>query len=251
MSKFHKLRKAGFTAHLDLHAHNGQCWVGLPAGTSWTAATSPSSATEARTEDKSSLCLPQERRQAARQVQAAASVPDSEVPAAEVRANEVYPETATKEAAEETAENAVITDEVEPSESPPPAVEEIESPPHPEKVTESPPPQAEVSMTMQSQDVNPKFVIEEVAQDVANETLYRSKNRVSVSLYLAGERYAEYSDIMKPDRNQPAPFWFCEDIGALQKHHGNVRFFISEQVRKLIGHHPHNIITHTQFLARL
>ena len=101
------------------------------------------------------------------------------------------------------------------------------------------------------QDVNPRFVVEEVAQNVDNETLYRSEERVSVSLYLAGERYAEYSDIMKPDRNQPAPFWFCEDLGTLKKHHGNVKFFISEQVRTFIGHHSHNVLTHTQFLARL
>ena len=29
--KFHQLQNAGFTAHLDLHAPHGECWVGLRA----------------------------------------------------------------------------------------------------------------------------------------------------------------------------------------------------------------------------
>ena len=64
-----------------------------------------------------------------------------------------------------------------------------------------------------------------------------------MSLYLAGESFAECSEIMKPDRNQLAPFWFCEDISTVKKQHGNVMFFILEQVRALIGHQSHN--THT------
>ena len=69
---------------------------------------------------------------------------------------------------------------------------------------------------------------------------------------MAGEVFKEYSPIfMKPGRNLPAPSWFCTDLGTLAKHHGNTKFFISEQVRKFIFHHSHNVLTHTQFLARL
>ena len=244
------LKNAGFTAHLDLHAHNGHCWVGIRAQLGQAGQQPPHHRHQQRPGLRRSPAYArrQERRQAARQ-QAAAAVPASEVSAAEAAADEVDAETATEEVAEEIAENAVTTEEVEPSESPPPAEDSNESSPPPEEVTESSPPPEDVPKT--TQEVNPKFVVEEVAQNVANETLFRSEERVSVSLYLAGERFAEYSEIMKPDRNKPAPFWFCEDLGTLKNHHGNAKFFISEQVRAFIGHHSHNVLTHTQFLSRL
>ena len=34
----------------------------------------------------------------------------------------------------------------------------------------------------------------------------------------------------------------------MEKHHGNVKFFISEEVRRLIGYKSNNEITHTQFI---
>ena len=37
----------------------------------------------------------------------------------------------------------------------------------------------------------------------------------------------------------------------MDKHHGNVKFFISEEVRRLIGYKSNNEITHTQFISRL
>ena len=43
----------------------------------------------------------------------------------------------------------------------------------------------------------------------------------------------------------------CKVFGTLEKHHGNVKFFVSEQVRGFIGYKSHNEITHTQFLSRL
>ena len=250
LTKFYQLKNAGYSAHLDLHAHSGQCWVGLRAQLGQAGQQPPQHHPQQRPRLRRSPAYArrQERRQAARQ-QAAAAVPASEVSAAEAAADEVDAETATEEVAEEIAENAVTTEEVEPSESPPPAEDSNESSPPPEEVTESSPPPEDVPKT--TQEVNPKFVVEEVAQNVANETLFRSEERVSVSLYLAGERFAEYSEIMKPDRNKPAPFWFCEDLGTLKNHHGNAKFFISEQVRAFIGHHSHNVLTHTQFLSRL
>ena len=89
------------------------------------------------------------------------------------------------------------------------------------------------------------------ATEAENEIIYRSEERISVSRYLSGEHCAEFSSIMKPGRNLPGPVWFCKDIGTMDKHHGNVKFFISEEVRELIGYKSNNEITHTQFLSRL
>ena len=87
--KFHQLRNAGFTAHLDLHAHHGQCWVGLRAQLGQAGQQPPHHRHQQRPRLRRSPANArrQERRQAARQ-QAAAAVPASEVPAAEARANE-------------------------------------------------------------------------------------------------------------------------------------------------------------------
>ena len=123
LTKFHQLKNAGFTAHLDLHAHNGHCWVGLRAQLGQAGQQPPHQRHQQkpRLRQSPAYARRQERRQAARQ-QAAAAVPASEVPAAEARANEENEgDTVTEEEAAETPENVVSTEEVEkPSESPRP-----------------------------------------------------------------------------------------------------------------------------------
>ena len=126
LTKFHQLKNAGFTAHLDLHAHHGQCWVGLRAQLGQAGQQPPRHHPQQRPRLRRSPAYArrQERRQAARQ-QAAAAVPASEVPAAEARANEENEgDTVTEEEAAETPENVVSTEEVEnPSKSPPPLID--------------------------------------------------------------------------------------------------------------------------------
>ena len=111
--KFHQLKNAGFTAHLDLHAHNGHCWVGLRAQLGQ-AGQQP---THHRHQQQRpglrrspAYARRQERRQAARQ-QAAAADPASDVPAEEVGANEENADmSVTEEVAEPiVAENAVTS----------------------------------------------------------------------------------------------------------------------------------------------
>ena len=161
MTKFHQLKNAGFTAHLDLHAHHGQCWVGLRAQLGQAGQQPPHHHQQQRPGLRRSPAYArrQERRQAARQSQAAAAVPDSEVPA-EVGANEDN-DTAAEEVAETIAENVASTEEVEkPSDSPPPPTEVNECPPLPEEVTESSSPPEE--------DVIPLFINENAAKNVEN-----------------------------------------------------------------------------------
>ena len=90
LTKFHQLKNAGFTAHLDLHAHHGECWVGLRAQLGQAGQQPPRHHPQQRPRLRRSPAYArrQERRQAARQPQAAAAVPASEDPAAEVGANE-------------------------------------------------------------------------------------------------------------------------------------------------------------------
>ena len=155
LTKFHQLKNAGFTAHLDLHAHHGQCWVGLRAQLGQAGQQPPRHHPQKRPRLRRSPAYArrQERRQAARQ-QAAAAVPASEVPAAEVGANEENADmSVTEEVAEPiAAENAVTTEEVEETAeshpaseaaAEPPALVEITVPsPPPVVATVPPPPQA-------------------------------------------------------------------------------------------------------------
>ena len=82
MTKFHQLKNAGFTAHLDLHAHQGECWVGLRAQLGQAGQQPPHHRQQQRPGLRRSPAYArrQERRQAARQAQAAAAVPASEDP---------------------------------------------------------------------------------------------------------------------------------------------------------------------------
>ena len=48
----------------------------------------------------------------------------------------------------------------------------------------------------------------------------------------------------------PAPDWFCDLLGS-RKHHGNVKYLISDQLKAAIGHHTGNVITNSQFARRL
>ena len=84
VSKFHQLRKAGFDAHLNLHARGGRYWVGLCAQLG-------EAEQQPHRQQKPRLRSPayrrrQERRQAARQ--AAEQISTSDVPAAEAETNE-------------------------------------------------------------------------------------------------------------------------------------------------------------------
>ena len=80
----------------------------------------------------------------------------------------------------------------------------------------------------------------------------RNEYQWACTLYMAGKHCAEYSSIiMKVRWDLPAPVWFCQALGTLENHHGNVKFFVSEQMRKLIGYHYDNVITHSQFIGRL
>ena len=91
LTKFYQLKNAGYSAHLDLHAHSGQCWVGLRAQLGQAGQQPPHHRHQQqrpRLRRSPAYARRQERRQAARQPQAAAAVPASEDPAAEVGANE-------------------------------------------------------------------------------------------------------------------------------------------------------------------
>ena len=46
----------------------------------------------------------------------------------------------------------------------------------------------------------------------------------------------------EPDLPGPLWYWFCKDLGTIDKHHGNIKFFISEEVRRLIGYKSMNCI---------
>ena len=120
LTKFYQLKNAGYTAHLDLHAHSGQCWVGLRAQLGQAGQQPPHHRQQQRPRLRRSPAYArrQERRQAARQ-QAAAAVPASEVPAAEARGDEENEENIVTE--EVCDQNVVSTEEVEkPNESPRP-----------------------------------------------------------------------------------------------------------------------------------
>ena len=109
----------------------------------------------------------------------------------------------------------------------------------PEEVTTSSPPTEEVAKAMEYIKNGATFVCSG-ATELSNDVIYRTEERISVSRYLAGEHCAEFSSIMKQGRNLPGPAWFCKDLGTLDKHHGNVKFFISEVVRRLIGYKSNN-----------
>ena len=98
VAKFHQLRRAGFDAHLNLHARGGRYWVGLCAQLG-EAEQQPPHRQKPRLRSPAYRCR-QERRQAARQ--AAEQVSSSDVPAAEAETNEE--EMSTEEVVPEAAE---------------------------------------------------------------------------------------------------------------------------------------------------
>ena len=162
----------------------------------------------------------------------------------------------TEEVAEPiAAENAVTTEEVEETAESHPASEAAAEPPASEEITVPSPPPVVATVPPPPQAPPPEVYQVQFLSDIypkgSNETLDRSEKRVSVSLYMAGKHCAEYSSIMKVRRDLPAPVWFCQALGTLENHHGNVKFFVSEQLRKLIGYHYDNVITHSQFIGRL
>ena len=129
---------------------------------------------------------------------------------AEVGANEENGNIVTEEVAEVSAENAATAEEVEEGmDSSTPLVETTESspPPPPDEVTTSSPPSVEAPTVVEYSKNGATFVCNG-ATEVENEVIYRSEERVSVSRYLSGEHCAEFSSIMKPGRNLPAPAWF-------------------------------------------
>ena len=138
LTKFYQLKNAGYSAHLDLHAHSGQCWVGLRAQLGQAGQQPPQHRhhqQRPRLRRSPAYARRKERRQAARQAQAAAA--DSDAPAAEVGANEENGNIVTEEVAEVSAENAATAEEVEEGmDSSTPLVETTESSPPPDEVTQ-------------------------------------------------------------------------------------------------------------------
>ena len=57
-------------------------------------------------------------------------------------------------------------------------------------------------------------------------------------------------DTMKIPPRWPAPEWFCELLGT-RKHHGHVKFIISDTLRHLIGRHSDYVITNYMFTKKL
>ena len=74
---------------------------------------------------------------------------------------------------------------------------------------------------------------------------------ISVGAYLDGIIRTETGcNMMEVSSRNPAPDWFQDLLGS-RKHHGNVKYIISDQLKAAIGHHSSNLITNYQFAKRL
>ena len=75
--------------------------------------------------------------------------------------------------------------------------------------------------------------------------------RISAQEFLKG-RFEKNKDLdtMKIPPRWPAPEWFCELLGT-RKHHGHVKFIISDSLRHLIGRHSDYVITNYMFTKKL
>ena len=79
----------------------------------------------------------------------------------------------------------------------------------------------------------------------------RSEVRISVGAYLQGAIETETGcDMMRVPPRYPAPEWFCVELYS-RKHHGNVKYLISDQLKAAIGHHSGSVIQNYQFARRL
>ena len=86
---------------------------------------------------------------------------------------------------------------------------------------------------------------------IENEPIERSEVRISVGAYLQGVIETETGcDMMRVPPRYPAPEWFCVELYS-KKHHGNVKYLISDQLKDAIGHHSGSIIQNYQFARRL
>ena len=89
VAKFHQMRRAGYEAHLDLHARGGRYWVGLCAqlGEAEQQPHHLPHQQRPRLRRSPAYARRQERRRAAREA-AAEQVPVSDIPAAEAKMDE-------------------------------------------------------------------------------------------------------------------------------------------------------------------
>ena len=82
---------------------------------------------------------------------------------------------------------------------------------------------------------------------IENEYIVRSDVRISVGAYLEGIIKTETGcNMMEVSYRNPAPDWFQDLLGS-RKHHGNVKYLISDQLKAAIGHHSGSVITNYQF----
>ena len=96
-----------------------------------------------------------------------------------------------------------------------------------------------------------KKATEVVRVVLENEDIERSDVRISVGAFLRGVIETETGcNMMDVPPRYPAPDWFCDLLGS-RKHHGNVKYLISDQLKAAIGHHTGNVITNYQFARRL
>ena len=86
---------------------------------------------------------------------------------------------------------------------------------------------------------------------IENEPIERSDVRISVGSYMNGIIKTETGcNMMEVSSRNPAPDWFQDLLGS-RKHHGNVKYLISDQLKAAIGHHSGSVITNYQFAKRL
>ena len=89
---------------------------------------------------------------------------------------------------------------------------------------------------------------------MADVEIVPARERISTYAYLKRrfEKNTDQRDLdtMKIPPRWPAPEWFCELLGT-RKHHGHVKFIISDTLRHLIGRHSDYVITNYMFTKKL
>ena len=97
-------------------------------------------------------------------------------------------------------------------------------------------------------------VASETKAVMADVEIAPAKERISTYAFLKGrfEKNTDQRDLdtMKIPPRWPAPEWFCDLLGT-RKHHGHVKFIISDTLRHLIGRHSDYVITNYMFTKKL
>ena len=120
---------------------------------------------------------------------------------------------------------------------------------------------AAIAKKKTEEDIAKKKVVDEAAarkywEDTANKAaradieIVPSRERISTVAFLNGTIEKFKDDMMRIPPRSPAPEWFCELLGT-RKHHGNVKFIISDPLRNLIGRHSSHMITNYIFTKKL